>query len=177
MGDALIDVVVAAFDDELAAFTAMDHLKRLRGEGRIALKDMAIVQRDEDNRLRIKETNDPGAVRGAVVGGAIGGMIGLLLGPLAIPAAAAGAALGALTEKLHDAGIADDKLQRLGEGLKAGTTAVVAVTTADSSAEVQRVLLESGARVIAEGLNEYTYEKLAAASGDAPTESDAPDTA
>lgn len=164
MSNALIDVVVAAFDDEAAATAAMDRLSQVRREGQIELKAMAIVHRDDEGRLHIKETDDPGAVRGAIVGGAVGGVIGLLLGPLAIPAAAAGAAIGALTEKLHDAGIEDDKLERLGEGLKAGIAAVVAMTTAESSSEVQRVVREAGARVITEGLNEYTYQKLAAIS-------------
>jgi uncharacterized membrane protein len=160
----LIDVVVAAFDDEAAATTAMDRLAQMRGEGQIELKAMAMVWRDEAGHLHIKETDDPGAVRGAIVGGAVGGVIGLLLGPLLIPAAAAGAAIGALTEKLHDAGIEDAKLERLGEGLKAGTAAVVAMTTADASAEVQRTVREAGARVVTEGLNEFTYQKLAAIS-------------
>ncbi len=163
--DVLIDVVVAAFDDESAATSAMDQLSKVRRAGEIELKAMAIVRRDADGRLHIKETNDPGAIRGAVVGGAVGGVIGLLLGPLAIPAAAAGAAIGALTEKLHDAGIEDAKLERLGEGLRAGVAAVVAMTTADSSAAVQRIVREAGARVITEGLNEYTYQKLASLSG------------
>lgn len=162
MGNVFIDVVVAAFDDEAAATTAMDRLMQMRREGQIELKAMAIVHRDDEGRLHIKETNDPGAVRGAVVGGAVGGVIGLLLGPLAIPAAAAGAAIGALTEKLHDAGIEDSKLERLGEGLKAGIAAVVAMTTAEASSEVQRIVREAGARVVTEGLNEYTYQKLAA---------------
>ncbi|MDW8351777.1 MAG: DUF1269 domain-containing protein [Anaerolineae bacterium] len=162
MGSKLIDVVVAAFDDESAATATMDRLAQIRREGRVAIKAMAIVRRDEGGHLHIKETDDPGAVRGAIVGGAVGGIIGLLLGPLIIPAAAAGAAIGALTEKLHDAGIPDDKLQRLGEGLRAGAAAVVVMTTAEDSAETLRVLHEAGARVVAEGLNEYTYQKLAA---------------
>lgn len=164
MGNVLIDVVVAAFDGEAEAMAAMDRLSQMRRAGQIELKAMAIVRRDDEGRLHIKETDDPGAVRGAIVGGAVGGVIGLLLGPLAIPAAAAGAAIGALTEKLHDAGIKNDKLERLGEGLKAGIAAVVAMTTAESSSEVQRVVREAGARVITEGLNEYTYQKLAAIS-------------
>lgn len=168
MSEELMSVVVASFNDEQVAFAAMDQLKRAQNESAIELKSMAVVQRDTDDKLTIKETGDPGAVRGAAVGGAIGGVIGLLLGPLAIPVAAAGAALGALTEKLHDAGIDDAKLQRLGNGLRAGTTAVVAMTTANSSSEVSRILTESGASVITEGLNEYTYQKLAEASGDQP---------
>ncbi|MFN4293995.1 MAG: DUF1269 domain-containing protein [Thermoflexales bacterium] len=165
MSDVLIDVVVGAFNDTTAAMAAMDRLAQMRREGRIELKARAIVHRDDDGRLHIKETDDPGAARGAVVGGVVGGVIGLLLGPLAAPAAAVGAAIGALTEKLHDAGIEDGKLERLGEGLKAGVAAVVAMTTADSSAEVQRLMREAGASVVTEGLNEHTYQKLAAIAG------------
>jgi uncharacterized membrane protein len=90
-------------------------------------------------------------------------VVGLILGPLAIAGAAAGAALGALTEKLHDAGLDDDKLKALGEGLKAGTGAVVALTDANSSATVTTLLKDAGASMVMEGLNQFTLEKLMSA--------------
>ena len=157
----LIDVVVASFADEASALTALEQLKAARDRHDIHLKDVATLRRDPDNKLHIRETDSPSATRGAIIGGAIGGLIGLLLGPVAIPAAAAGAAIGALTEKVSDSPIGDHKLKRLGESLRAGAAAIVAMTDPDSSPAVQKILTDAGATVIAEGLNAYTVREIA----------------
>jgi uncharacterized membrane protein len=185
----LIDVVVASFNDEASALTALEQLKQAHDSKTIRLKDVATLRRDENNELHIREANDASPGQGAIVGGAIGGLLGLLLGPVAIPAAAAGAAIGALTEGLSESEIGRDKLQRLGEGLRAGTAAIVAMTDAESSQAVVKLFNDAGATVVSEGLNVYTLQNVAASNqvvlddaakeeptGDVPTGDERPTT-
>ena len=160
MAEELMEIVVGAFKDDDAASAALTELKVARDSDRIAFSDAAVLRKDDAGKLDVKETNDPGAGRGAVVGGLIGGVVGLLLGPLALATAAAGAAFGALTDKLHDAGLDDGKLKSLGQGLKAGTGAVVVLTTAGNAAPIVQMLHDAGAAFVTDGLNQGTIDRL-----------------
>ncbi len=76
----------------------------------------------------LKETADMRGGKGAVVGAVIGGVLGVMAGPGGVIAGgAAGAFIGGLTAKIHDAGIKDDTLRKIGEDLKTGSTAIVVV--------------------------------------------------
>lgn len=160
MADKMIEIVVAAFADDDAASAALSALQAARKENRVEYSDAAVLRKDDSGKLDIKETNDPGAVRGAAIGGAIGGVVGLLLGPLALATAAAGAALGGLTDKLHDAGLDDTKLKNLGAGLQAGTGAVVVLTVPEQAPVVVKMVKEAGAAFVTDGLNQGTIDRL-----------------
>ncbi len=160
MAGNMIEIVVAAFKDDDAASEALAALKQARDEKRLAFEDAAVLRKGDDGKLDVKETNDAGALRGAAIGGVIGGVVGLVLGPLAVATAAAGAAFGALVDKLHDAGIDDAKLKNLGEGLQAGTGAVVVLTVPEQAPVAAKILQEAGAAFITDGLNQGTIDRL-----------------
>ena len=87
-----VQLVVAAFQEEKAADQALKDLKAAQREKLIEIQDAAVIRRDENNKLHIKETADPGGGKGAAAGGAIGAVIGLIGGP---PGVVVGAAAGA----------------------------------------------------------------------------------
>lgn len=109
MSDVPVQVIVAAFKEEETADEALKALKEAKKERLIGIQDAAVIRRDEDNKLHIKETADMGGGKGAAVGGILGGVIGLIGGPAGVVlGGAAGAAVGGFTAKLFDAGIPDE---------------------------------------------------------------------
>jgi uncharacterized membrane protein len=145
MSDVPVQLVVAAFQDEQAADEALKELKTLRREKLIRIENAAVIRKDENGKLHIKETADVGGAQGAVLGGVTGAAIGLIAGPLLVVPAAVGALVGGLTAKLKDSGFSDERLETLGEGLTPGSSAIVAVIEHKWVAQVQKELEEAGA--------------------------------
>src|SRR3974377_1363516 len=81
MSDVPVQVVIAAFKDENTASEALKALKEARNQGLIKIVDAAVLRKDAQGKLHIKETADMGGGKGAVIGGVAGGVIGLLAGP------------------------------------------------------------------------------------------------
>ncbi|MCJ7658914.1 MAG: hypothetical protein MUO67_07170, partial [Anaerolineales bacterium] len=76
MSDVPVQVIVAAFKEEETADEALKALKEAKKERLIGIQDAAVIRRDEDNKLHIKETADMGGGKGTAVGGILGGVIG-----------------------------------------------------------------------------------------------------
>ena len=150
MSDVPVQVVVAAFQDEQAASNALEELKELKRERLIGIVDAAVIRKDEGGKLHVKETADLTPRKGAARGALIGGAISLLAGPIGWMAAG-GAAIGGLAAR-RDAGFRDDRLERLGESLPPGTSAIVAVVEHTWVAELERELAERNADVTTEAM-------------------------
>jgi len=94
MADVPVQFIVAAFQDADGASAALRQLKEARKEGLIKIENAAVITKDAEGKLRIKETADMGGGKGAAIGGVVGGVIGLLAGPIGW-AALGGAAIAA----------------------------------------------------------------------------------
>ncbi len=163
MSEAPIQLIVAAFQDEDAADQALKELKRAQKQKLIDIQDAAIIRRDENDKLHIKETADPGGGRGAAAGGTIGAIIGLIGGPAGVVVgASAGALVGGVTAKVIDSGIPDERLKEIGQGLQTGTSAIVAIIQHRWVDDVQRLLQQAGADVLTEALRSDIADQLAA---------------
>jgi len=163
MSDVPIQLIVAAFQDEDAADEALKKLKTAQKQKLIDIQDAAVIQRDDNNKLHIKETADPGGGRGAAAGGAIGAVIGLIAGPPGVVVGAAvGALVGGVTAKVIDSGIPDDRLKQIGEGLQPGTSAIVAIIEHSWVEDVEKQLAEDGADVLTESLRTDIAKQLQA---------------
>lgn len=163
MTDIPVEFIVAAFQDPYGAERALEQLKQARKEGLIAIEDAAVLTKDADGKLRIKETGDMGGGKGAAYGGVVGGVIGILGGPLGVAAGAGvGAAIGGLAAKMRDGGFPDARLRQVGEGLKPGTSAIVAVIDHIWVAEVERQLQQAGADTVTQALSADIARQLEA---------------
>ena len=148
MTEVPLQIIVAAFQEEDAADQALKALKEAKREKLISIDNAAVIKKDDDGKLHIKETADMGGGKGAGVGALVGGAIGLLAGPLGVAAGGAlGAAVGGLTAKLYDGGFKDDRLRQIGTSLEPGTSAIIAVIEHRWVAELERELAEEGADV------------------------------
>ena len=155
-----IEVIVAAFQDEDGAKAALKQLKSAKRQGLIKIDDAAVIRKDEKGKLHIKETADMSTGRGAGIGAVIGGVVGLLAGPVGVAlGAGAGAALGGVAAH-GDAGFKDERLEKIGEGLEPGTSAIVAVVEHKWVAAVQAQLEEEAADVMAQQLSADIHAQL-----------------
>jgi uncharacterized membrane protein len=152
MSDVPVQVIVAAFQDEGAAKEALKALKALKKEKLIGIKNAAVLRKDEKGKIHIKETADMGGGKGSVIGGVAGAAIGLIAGPALLVPAAVGALVGGLSAKLRDSGFSDERLKTLGEGLKPGSSAIVAVVEHTWVKQVEAAMAQAGADAITASL-------------------------
>jgi uncharacterized membrane protein len=161
MSNAPMQIIVAAFQEEEAADEALRNLKEAKKEKLISIDNAAVIRKDEDGKLHIKETADMGGGKGAGVGVLVGGAIGLIGGPLGVALGGAlGAAVGGVTAKLYDGGFKDDRLREIGNSLTPGTSAIVAVIEHRWVADLERDLAEEGANVMTAALADEIAEQL-----------------
>jgi len=144
-------VILAAFKDENGADLALEQLKAAKKEHLIAVPNVAVLRKDKQGKLHVKEPTDMGAGRGAAIGGVLGGLTGLVFGPVGL-ALVGGAAVGGIIARLHDSGFKDDRLRQLGENLQPGTSAILAVIEHIWVTELEAELQKAGADVVTEQL-------------------------
>ncbi len=159
MAEIPVEIIVAAFQDPNGASAALEGLKQARKQGLIKIENAAILTKDADGKLRIKETADMGGGKGAVIGGVLGGVIGLLAGPVGW-AALGGAVIGGVAAKLSDGGFSDARLKQIGDSLKPGSSAIVAVIDHTWVAEVERQMQQAGADTVTATLSADIAKQL-----------------
>ena len=176
MSDVPVELIVAAFGDEKAAKTALAELKKAKSEGLIAIEGAAVLRKDSKGKLHVAETEDIGGGKGAAIGGVVGAGIGLIAGAALAAPLAVGALVGGLASKLRDTGFSNERLQKLGEGLTPGSSAIVAVVEHTWVEKVEEALAEAGADALTEAISadiaaqleaghEVAYDALVAREG------------
>jgi uncharacterized membrane protein len=139
-----LHVVVATFQHEGAA---RDAIANVKDEG-IKLVDQAVVVNNGDGNITFKEGKDAGGGKGFVYGASTVAVAGLLLGPVGWGALATGGLLGGLISKVHDAGIPSKDIEALGQSLKPGNAAAIAVTQDGDEDRVLAILHNFGGEVV-----------------------------
>lgn len=162
MSDVPVQLIVAAFQDEKAADEALKGLKQARKENLIRIENAAVLRKDEKGKLHIKETADMGGGKGAALGGVAGAAIGLIAGPALLVPVAVGALVGGLAAKLRDSGFSDERLKKVGEGLKPGSSAIIAIVEHKWVEQVEKEMEEAGADLFTEALGADISEQLEA---------------
>jgi len=142
MSDNPIELVVAAFQDEVSAKAALKELKKAQRAKLIKIENAAVLRKDEKGKLHIKETGDMGGGKGAALGGVGGAAVGLIAGAALAAPAVVGALIGGLVAKLRDSGFSDERLKAIGEGLTPGSSAIIAVVEHKWVAALEEALAE-----------------------------------
>jgi len=120
------NVVVVNFEQDANAYEALTDLKELDSQGQLDLHAAAVVVRDDDGQLVVKDDASDGAMTGTATGGIVGLLIGILGGPLGV---LIGGATGLLVGSLFDMDDEDDTesvLSDISTSVKAGRTALLA---------------------------------------------------
>jgi uncharacterized membrane protein len=160
------EMIVVSFDDENRANEVLDTFKQMEDMAVVDLKSGAVVLRDAEGKVTIKETSDFDAKQGAIGGALAGTLLGLLGGGL-LRGAILGAAGGAVAGKFIDLGLDDDFLKEIGDGLGASSSAVVAMVDFDQVDQAMEELDKfEGGTILHHTLDADVYEKLSAAVED-----------
>ena len=141
------EVIVAAFDGMDTAKEAFDDLKQLEKDKSIKIENAAILRKDNDSKLHIRDVKDMTGTRGAVLGGVTGAVVGVITGPVGW-VALGGAAIGGLVAKLKDGGFDNSRLEQWGDRLQPGTSALIAVVDHIWVRDVEAALRESARDVM-----------------------------
>jgi hypothetical protein len=102
-----------------------------------------------------------GSGAGAMGGAALGVILGVLTGGTGLILGAVGALAGGLTGKVRDIGIPNERLKQLGDALKPGTSAIIAVIEHKWVGELQKMMEQAGADVLAEAISADVAAQLA----------------
>ena len=118
-------MLVVVFDSELKAYEGSKALQDLQNEGSINLYAKAVIARDADGKVTVKEQGDMGPV-GTAVGLLTGSLIGLLGGPVGLAIGAYAGTVGGMFYDLGQLTVGADYLAEVEQSLLPGKAAVVA---------------------------------------------------
>ena len=159
------EAIAILFNGEDEAREAMANLRAIEQDDRIAFSDTALVARDADGTLHVRNELDSSTETGMT----IGTVIGALFGPLGLVAGfLGGAAVGAS----QDTGVDRDQVEEMERQIQPGTSALfLAIKEAQADALVGALGPFEG-RVIRSTLTPEAEEVLNMAMGPKPIELD-----
>lgn len=139
-------LLVAIFNSETAADAGLNALRALHAAGDITLYANAVLGRDAQGVVSVKQALGTGAI-GTATGLAVGSLLGLLGGPVGV---AIGAATGTLAGAVRDfwaAGVGLDFIEEAAEHLLPGKVALVAEIEEEWVIPVDTALEAAGGQV------------------------------
>lgn len=154
------DLIALGFKDEFKADEVLIDLKKLEREYLIDLEDAAIVVRNKQGKVKIKQTQE------LVASGALsGGFWGLLFGVMFLHPMLAifGVTVGALSGALTDIGIDDDFIREIGNTLEPGTSAIFILVKKSTPDKVLDDISKFEGKVLRTSLSKEDEAKLQAA--------------
>ena len=153
-------MLVAVFDREEAAFEGLSALKDLHRDGDITLYASAVIAKDKNEKIEVKQAANSGPV-GTAVGLLTGGLIRILGGPAGM---AVGASLGSLAGLILDVdknGVDVTFFDDVANSLTVGKVAVLAEVEESWSTPVDTRLHRLGAVVFRRLRGEVAADQLA----------------
>jgi uncharacterized membrane protein len=166
-----LQVVSAVFSDEERAESILEMLQSMHRASTIELKDAALVIRQADGKLHIKETKEVTTAKGAKRGAIIAGIFGVIYPPSLIASVIVGGGLGAFWGKIRDTGIKNSSLKQIGDKLQPGQIALVALTDAASAPKIEQAFQGYEAQPVRAQLSsEESTAVVDAANAESPTQ-------
>lgn len=164
------DLIVIGFQDEFKADEVLIELRKLEREYLVDLEDAAIVVRNKEGKVKIKQTQEL-VTSGALSGGFWGLLIGLIfLHPML---AIFGAAVGAISGALTDIGIDDNFIREIGDTIEPGTSAIFVLVKKSTPDKVLDELSKFEGKVLRTSLSKEDEANLQAALTKDPSETTA----
>jgi uncharacterized membrane protein len=117
-------MLVVVFDNELKAYDGSRALKELDSEGSISVHAGAVIVKNADGKVTVKQAGEDFPVR-TVGGTAVGALIGLLGGPLGFVVGAAGGTIAGGMWDMYHSGVNAEFLDEVSAKLTPGKWAVV----------------------------------------------------
>jgi uncharacterized membrane protein len=157
-----MNVLAMNFTDDGNAYEALTTLKELDGQGQVSVEGAAVVLRQENGSIAIKDEVGDIGYEGAATGGVIGLIVGILGGPIGV---LIGGATGVLVGSLFDLDDLDETESVLGEmsrTVRPGHLAVLAVVDEQSPEVIDAAMLRLNGVVLRLPLGDVEAEIAAA---------------
>lgn len=156
------NVIVVGFEEDDRAYEALTGLKELDSQGQIRLGEAAVVVRDPDGHIDVKDQVADEDFVGTASGGLVGLLIGILGGPLGVLlGGATGLAVGSLFD-LADSDDTDSVLTDVSKTVKPGRTAVLAQVVEQSPEVVDAAMERLSGTVVRRSVSDVEAEIAAA---------------
>ena len=142
------NVLAINFTEDGDAYEALTTLKELDQQGQVALEGAAVVMRQQDGSIAIKDEVGDIGYEGTATGGVIGLIVGILGGPIGVLlGGATGVLIGSLFD-LDDLDETDSVLSEMSKNVQAGHRAVIAVVDEQSPEVVDAAIQKLNGTVL-----------------------------
>jgi uncharacterized membrane protein len=156
------NVVVVSFSDDSTAFEALTTLKELDSQGQLQVVEAAVVTREDDGRVRVKDQVADATVAATVTGGVVGLLIGILGGPLGVLiGGATGLLIGSLYD-LDDEDETDSVLSEVSKTVQVGRNAMLAEVVEQSPEVIDTAMGRLSGTVVRRAVEDVEDEIAAA---------------
>jgi uncharacterized membrane protein len=148
-------------DNEQLALDALEFVEKLHRQRVFNIVNAAVITKDDEGNVDVKDTRDIDARKGRVMGAITGGFIGLLAGPGGLVLGAlAGTGAGAAAGKWIDMGFSEKFLNNLQEHLQSGSAALVLLVEHEWVQTVAESLADQKGLVFQQPLTDELVEDL-----------------
>ena len=147
-------LMAAVYPTREQAKTVLDMLQQMHKATTITLKDVAIVTKNTEGKVKVEETAELTTREGAVRGAIVTGILGLIYLPSLIVTLLAGGVIGGLIGKLRDTGVKNANLKEIADRLEPGKSAVIALGEGEWVDEIQGALQGFEGMLITHALTE-----------------------
>jgi len=151
--------VIATFNSEAKAYEGTRALKQLHAEGEVTLYGLAVISKDADGRVSVKEAPDD--LAGTAIGSLVGALIGVLGGPAGVVVGmTAGMMLGSISDLLN-IGVGTDFVDKVSGQLAPGKSAVIAEIDEDWVTPLNTRMEAIGGSVAREWRSDFEEAEIA----------------
>ena len=153
-------MVVVVFENELKAYDGSRAMKALDSEGSISVHAEAIIKKNDDGTVTIKQKGDEFPIR-TVGGTTVGALIGLLGGPIGLAVGAVAGTFAGGAWDINRAGVNSDFLNEVSAKLTPGKWAIVSEISEDWVTPVDTQMEALGGTVFRTARRSVEHEQYA----------------
>ena len=159
-------LIVLAFDTMDEAEKVHEALVQGKKEGLLTIQDSAVVVKDTDGKVKVKNQVSSGTWIATGVGGALGLLIGAVFFP--IGGLLLGLGGGALVGKFMDLGVDGKFVKQVGEEIQPGTSALFVLVDKENPGAELAILRQFKGKVLQTNLSSESEDAVRKALGDDP---------
>ena len=152
------NVIAVSFTEDANAYEALTNLKELGDQGQVDLEGAAVVVREDDGKIVVKDEVGDNGYTGTATGGIVGLIIGILGGPLGV---LLGGATGVLIGSLFDMDDADDTesvLEDVSRAARVGRPTLMADVSEESPDAIDAAMERLGGTIVRRPLEDVEAE-------------------
>ena len=160
----MTNLIVLTFDSMGEAEEVHQALVRGKKEGILAIRDAAVVEKDQDGKVHVKNQVSTGTWTAT----GVGGLLGVLMGAIFFPVGGLilGLAGGALVGRFMNLGVDGKFVKQVQEEIKPGTSALFILSDTENIGAELAILREHKGKVLQTNLPSEQEEALRDALGD-----------